>query len=176
MEELAATPFPFSMQLDESTDISQCSLLLVFISILRAPFGNYKSCWRPRNSKQFFCQAKLWLEEKSWNSAWQHIWLCSFDEERSSTRHRDSLLSTSASIGIKDQPSCKKCCIPPWRWLTSSKPGPWITAFSRNGSLIWSSSILIQKFVVFQRTNRHVLVWTSGRSFTCWREKESPLS
>ncbi|XP_060855494.1 protein FAM200C-like [Metopolophium dirhodum] len=29
--ELDSTPFPFSMQLDESTDISQCSQLLVFM-------------------------------------------------------------------------------------------------------------------------------------------------
>jgi hypothetical protein len=29
--ELDSTPFPFSMQLDESTDISQCSQLLVFV-------------------------------------------------------------------------------------------------------------------------------------------------
>ena len=31
MEELAASPFAFSMQLDESTDVSQCSQLLVFV-------------------------------------------------------------------------------------------------------------------------------------------------
>lgn len=30
MEELAATPFPFSMQLDETSDASQCSQFLVF--------------------------------------------------------------------------------------------------------------------------------------------------
>jgi len=36
MEELAAMPFPFSMQLDESTDISQCSQLLVFIRYVHA--------------------------------------------------------------------------------------------------------------------------------------------
>lgn len=29
--ELDSTPFPFNMQLDESTDISQCSQLLVFV-------------------------------------------------------------------------------------------------------------------------------------------------
>jgi len=31
IRELDSTPFPFSMQLDESTDISQCSQLLVFV-------------------------------------------------------------------------------------------------------------------------------------------------
>lgn len=31
IEELNASPFPFSMQLDESTDVSQCSQLLVFV-------------------------------------------------------------------------------------------------------------------------------------------------
>ena len=30
MEELKASPFPFSMQLDESTDVSQCAQLLVY--------------------------------------------------------------------------------------------------------------------------------------------------
>ncbi|XP_042228922.1 protein ZBED8-like [Homarus americanus] len=36
MEELAATPFPFSMQLDETTDVSQCSQLLVFVRYMHA--------------------------------------------------------------------------------------------------------------------------------------------
>ena len=36
MEELATTPFPFSMQLGESTDISQCSQLLVFVHYVQA--------------------------------------------------------------------------------------------------------------------------------------------
>ena len=36
MEELAATPFPFGMQLDERTDISQCSQLLVFVRCVHA--------------------------------------------------------------------------------------------------------------------------------------------
>jgi hypothetical protein len=31
IEELAASPFPFSMQLNETTDISQCSQELVFV-------------------------------------------------------------------------------------------------------------------------------------------------
>ena len=31
MEELKASPFPFSMQLDESTDVSQCAQLLVYV-------------------------------------------------------------------------------------------------------------------------------------------------
>jgi hypothetical protein len=30
-KELAALPFPFSMQLDETKDISQCSQLLIFV-------------------------------------------------------------------------------------------------------------------------------------------------
>jgi hypothetical protein len=36
IEELAASPFPFSMQLNETTDISQCSLLLVFVRYVHA--------------------------------------------------------------------------------------------------------------------------------------------
>uniref|UniRef100_A0A7M4F4W3 Zinc finger BED-type containing 5 n=1 Tax=Crocodylus porosus TaxID=8502 RepID=A0A7M4F4W3_CROPO len=36
IEELAASPFPFSMQLDETTDISQCSQLLVFVCYVHA--------------------------------------------------------------------------------------------------------------------------------------------
>lgn len=36
MEELAATPFPFSIQLDETTDVSQCSQLLVFVRYVHA--------------------------------------------------------------------------------------------------------------------------------------------
>ncbi|XP_042210866.1 protein ZBED8-like [Homarus americanus] len=36
MEELAATPFPFSMQLDETTDVSECSQLLVFVRYMHA--------------------------------------------------------------------------------------------------------------------------------------------
>lgn len=36
MEELAATPFPFSMQLDEATDVSQCSQLLAFVRYVHA--------------------------------------------------------------------------------------------------------------------------------------------
>jgi hypothetical protein len=35
-EEWAASPFPSSMQLDETTDISQCSQLLVFVRYLHA--------------------------------------------------------------------------------------------------------------------------------------------
>ena len=31
MEELATSPFPFSLQLDESTDISYCSLLVCYV-------------------------------------------------------------------------------------------------------------------------------------------------
>ncbi|XP_042208670.1 protein ZBED8-like [Homarus americanus] len=36
IEELATTPFPFSMQLDETTDVSQCSQLLVFVRYMHA--------------------------------------------------------------------------------------------------------------------------------------------
>jgi hypothetical protein len=36
IKELAALPFPFSMQLDETTDISQCSQLLAFVRYVRA--------------------------------------------------------------------------------------------------------------------------------------------
>ena len=36
MEELKASPFPFSMQLDESTDVSQCAQLLVFVRYMHA--------------------------------------------------------------------------------------------------------------------------------------------
>ncbi|CAG9564712.1 unnamed protein product [Danaus chrysippus] len=35
IEELNASPFPFSMQLDESTDVSQCSQLLVFVRYVK---------------------------------------------------------------------------------------------------------------------------------------------
>ncbi|GBP47212.1 Protein ZBED8 [Eumeta japonica] len=55
IEELNASPFPFSMQLDESTDVSQCSQLLVFVRyvkhdtrsikeefLLRLTFRNYE--------------------------------------------------------------------------------------------------------------------------------------
>jgi len=31
MEELKASPFPVSIQLDESTDVSQCAQLLVYV-------------------------------------------------------------------------------------------------------------------------------------------------
>ena len=36
MEELKASPFPFSMQLDESTDVSQCAQLLVHVRYMHA--------------------------------------------------------------------------------------------------------------------------------------------
>ena len=36
MEELKASPFPFSMQLDESTDVSQCAQLLVYVRYMHA--------------------------------------------------------------------------------------------------------------------------------------------
>ena len=36
IDELAASPFPFSMQLDETTDISECSQLLVFVRYVHA--------------------------------------------------------------------------------------------------------------------------------------------
>jgi hypothetical protein len=36
IEGLAALPFPFSMQLDETTSISQCSQLLVFVRYVHA--------------------------------------------------------------------------------------------------------------------------------------------
>ena len=36
MEELKTTPFPFSLQLDESSDISNCCQLLVFIRYVHA--------------------------------------------------------------------------------------------------------------------------------------------
>ena len=31
MEELASSPFPFNLQLDESTDVSYCSQLVSFV-------------------------------------------------------------------------------------------------------------------------------------------------
>ena len=36
MEELKASPFPFSMQLDESTDVSQCAQLLAYVRYMHA--------------------------------------------------------------------------------------------------------------------------------------------
>ena len=36
MEELKASPFPFSMQLDESTDVSQCAHLLAYVRYMHA--------------------------------------------------------------------------------------------------------------------------------------------
>ncbi len=36
IDELKASPFPFSMQLDETTDISNCSQLLVFVRYVSA--------------------------------------------------------------------------------------------------------------------------------------------
>jgi len=36
MEKLKASPFPFSIQLDESTDISQCAQLLAYVRCMHA--------------------------------------------------------------------------------------------------------------------------------------------
>jgi hypothetical protein len=36
IEEMAVSPFSFSMQLDETTDTSQCSQLLVFVRYVHA--------------------------------------------------------------------------------------------------------------------------------------------
>ena len=36
MEELKASPFPFSMQLDESTNVSQCAQLLAYVRYMHA--------------------------------------------------------------------------------------------------------------------------------------------
>jgi len=36
MEELKASPFPFSVQLDESTDVSQCAQLLAYVRYMHA--------------------------------------------------------------------------------------------------------------------------------------------
>jgi hypothetical protein len=36
VKELAASPFPFSMQLNEATDFSQCSQLLIFVRYVNA--------------------------------------------------------------------------------------------------------------------------------------------
>jgi len=36
MEELKASPFPFSIQLDESTDVSQCAQLLAYVRYMHA--------------------------------------------------------------------------------------------------------------------------------------------
>ena len=36
MKELKASPFPFSMQLDESTDVSQCAQLLAYVRCIHA--------------------------------------------------------------------------------------------------------------------------------------------
>jgi hypothetical protein len=68
---LAASPLSFSMQLVKTTDISQCSQLLVFLRYVHAdaikgnsyfvsvPFGNYKDSQCFGNGNKCFCQTIL---------------------------------------------------------------------------------------------------------------------
>jgi hypothetical protein len=71
IKELAALPFPYSMQLDETTDISQCSQLLAFLHYVHADTINkeFFILWVSLETTKttdilimvnfFFCQAKL---------------------------------------------------------------------------------------------------------------------
>jgi hypothetical protein len=70
MEEPAVMPFPFSMQLDDTTDVSQCGHILAFIAIhmltaskkklyFKSPFRNYKGCPHLQNGKKFLSEAEL---------------------------------------------------------------------------------------------------------------------
>ena len=69
MEESAVMPFPFSMQLEETNDVS-CGHILAFVTIciLMAskkrfyflnPFRNHKGCLHLQNGKKFLLKAQL---------------------------------------------------------------------------------------------------------------------
>lgn len=65
IEELNSSPFQFSMQLHESTDVSQCSQLLVFVRYVHHEtqsikeeflFWNYKCAGYLQYDKKFPCE------------------------------------------------------------------------------------------------------------------------
>ena len=66
LEELVTSPFPFSLQLDESTDVSYCSQVVCYVNgneIKEFLFAN--RFWKLQRlamyfkGKQLFCQAKF---------------------------------------------------------------------------------------------------------------------
>jgi hypothetical protein len=59
IEELAALTFPFIMQLDETTDISQCSQFIVFVrcmhgGAIKEEFLFWSYFWKPQRTSTFW--------------------------------------------------------------------------------------------------------------------------
>jgi len=74
----------------------------VYAQFLKGNFAMKKS--KCAFSARAIDQAQFGYSVHRWSTcdAWQHIWFYCSGEERSSSRHRDSLYSTSACTGIKD--------------------------------------------------------------------------
>jgi len=117
MEKLKASPFPFSIQLDESTDVSQCVQLLAYVRYMHADAMKQEFLFcKPLSEatkaadilqmvNNFFAK-----QDFNWKRNIGSLYLqclanrsiCHFGKERSSSHYCDSLLLASTCIGIKN--------------------------------------------------------------------------
>jgi hypothetical protein len=110
IEKLAASPFPFSMQVNETTDDSPCSCSLCACRRHQSRINFVSLFWKLQSPSKFSKRQKNLFFFAKQNLDWKEklhlcIWFCYFSGKGSSSLRRHSLLFTQTWPGNKESPN-----------------------------------------------------------------------